>query len=219
MRDALRLRAQTRYDEVDAKDNFVAEHTNELGDAEVDLGDVAAGVTVVDIDADALVKGGMHACYACEHACGCRRACRCRRACACRRACRRACEHAWGSSGYGRSAPRLPVRLTAGIWYCPPDDRSHAPPPPVPLPPPTPGVHRFSKDELRANLARRGAETSGDKQALFERLREALREAEGGRRKQLIAHDVVANVLVGAEEAEARLEQLLARKRELVGEA
>ena len=90
---------------------------------------------------------------------------------------------------------------------------------PSPSPRPRPGVHRFSKDELRANLARRGAETSGDKQALFERLREALREAEGGRRKQLIAHDVVANVLVGAEEAEARLEQLLARKRELVGEA
>ena len=37
--------------------------------------------------------------------------------------------------------------------------------------------------------------------------------------KQTISHEVVANVLVGAEEAEARLEALLTRKRELLGEA
>ena len=35
---------------------------------------------------------------------------------------------------------------------------------------------------------------------------------------QTIAHEVVSNVLVGAEEAEARLAELLQRKRELLGE-
>lgn len=34
-----------------------------------------------------------------------------------------------------------------------------------------------------------------------------------------VAHEVVGHVLVGAEEAEARLESLLARRRELLGEA
>ena len=37
--------------------------------------------------------------------------------------------------------------------------------------------------------------------------------------KETVTHEVVANVLVGAEEAEAKLEKLLARKRELLGEA
>lgn len=36
--------------------------------------------------------------------------------------------------------------------------------------------------------------------------------------KQTVAHEVVANVLVGAEAAEARLEALLQRKRELLGD-
>ena len=42
---------------------------------------------------------------------------------------------------------------------------------------------------------------------------------EGKGAKQTVAHEVVANVLVGAEEAEAKLEGLLMRKRELLGEA
>ena len=59
----------------------------------------------------------------------------------------------------------------------------------------------------------------GDKATLFERLRRLL-AAEGQKAEQTtISHEVVANVLVGAEEAEARLEALLARKRDLLGEA
>ena len=42
---------------------------------------------------------------------------------------------------------------------------------------------------------------------------------EGKGAKETVAHEVVANVLVGAEEAEARLEGLLQRRRELLGEA
>jgi len=42
---------------------------------------------------------------------------------------------------------------------------------------------------------------------------------EGKGTTQTVAHEVVANVLVGAEEAEAQLEGLLQRKRELLGEA
>lgn len=37
--------------------------------------------------------------------------------------------------------------------------------------------------------------------------------------RETVSHEVVANVLVGAEEAEAKLEALLQRKRELLGEA
>ena len=59
----------------------------------------------------------------------------------------------------------------------------------------------------------------GDRAALFERLRRLL-SAEGQKAEQTtISHEVVSNVLVGAEEAEARLEALLARKRDLLGEA
>jgi len=63
--------------------------------------------------------------------------------------------------------------------------------------------------------------SSGEKHVIFERLRAALVEAapSSSAQKQTISHEVVANVLVGAEEAEARLEALLARKRELLGEA
>ena len=43
-------RVTTRYDVVDIKDNFAVEVTKDIADAEVDLGEVAAGVTVVDID-------------------------------------------------------------------------------------------------------------------------------------------------------------------------
>ena len=42
---------------------------------------------------------------------------------------------------------------------------------------------------------------------------------DGRGAKEAVAHEVVGNVLVGAEEAEAALEALLARKRELLGEA
>ena len=37
--------------------------------------------------------------------------------------------------------------------------------------------------------------------------------------RETVQHEVVANVLVGAEEAEAKLKPLLQRKRELLGEA
>ena len=36
--------------------------------------------------------------------------------------------------------------------------------------------------------------------------------------RETVSHEVEANVLVGAEEAEARLDRLLQRKRELLGE-
>ena len=70
------------------------------------------------------------------------------------------------------------------------------------------------------NGAARRLETTGDKQALYERLRTALQaEADAMQNKEVVTHEVVANVLVGAEEAEAKLEALLQRKRELLGEA
>ena len=84
------------------------------------------------------------------------------------------------------------------------------------------GVARFSRDELKAALGKRGLALGGDKAALFHRLRAALvaaGETAAPARKQRIAHEVVANVLVGAEEAEAKLEVLLNRRRELLGEA
>merc|ERR1712087_198162 len=117
-------RTTMRYDTVDIKDNFKVAHTTDIKDAEVDLGEVVAGVVAVDLDLDALDKGGMG---------------------------------------------------------------------------------RFSKDELRANLERRGLETNGNRQSLFDRLRAALVEApaSGGTSKKTFAHEVVANVLVGAEQAEA----------------
>ena len=135
-------RITTRYDTIDFKDNFKAEATMDLGGAEVDLGEVAAGVVTVDIDIEALDKGGKD---------------------------------------------------------------------------------RFGRAELKAALEAKGLETGGDKQALFARLREALakdaQSSSGATQKQTVAHEVVANVLVGAEEAEAKLELLLQRKRELLGEA
>ena len=71
-----------------------------------------------------------------------------------------------------------------------------------------------------AHLQARSLETSGDKQKLFDRLREALQAAEDAQpTRETVSHEVVANVLVGAEEAEAKLEALLQRKRELLGEA
>ena len=132
-------RVTTRYDVVDIKDDFSGSVTKDIADAEVDLGEVAAGVTVVDIDLAALEKGG---------------------------------------------------------------------------------VSRFSKEELRGNLRARGLDVGGDKAALFARLREALQcQSEQQEAKtKTVAHEVVSNVLVGAEEAEARLEALLMRKRELLGE-
>ena len=42
---------------------------------------------------------------------------------------------------------------------------------------------------------------------------------DGQGAKETVAHEVVSNVLVGAEEAEAALAALLARKRELLGES
>jgi len=81
------------------------------------------------------------------------------------------------------------------------------------------GVGRFGKGELRAGLEKHGLDTAGDKAALFARLREALASDLASMKKETISHEVVANVLVGAEEAEARLEALLQRKRELLGEA
>ena len=51
-------------------------------------------------------------------------------------------------------------------------------------------------------------------------LREALQaEEDAMQTRETVSHEVVANVLVGAEEAEAKLEALLQRKRELLGEA
>ena len=82
------------------------------------------------------------------------------------------------------------------------------------------GIGRYSMAELKHDLQARGLETGGDKQKLFERLREALQAAEDAQpTKETVSHEVVANVLVGAEEAEAKLEALLQRKRELLGEA
>lgn len=82
------------------------------------------------------------------------------------------------------------------------------------------GVHRYSMAELKHDLALRRLETGGDKQRLYERLREALQAAEDAQpTKETVSHEVVANVLVGAEAAEAKLEALLQRKRELLGEA
>ena len=50
-------------------------------------------------------------------------------------------------------------------------------------------------------------------------LREALQAAEDALpTRETVSHEVEANVLVGAEEAEAKLEGLLQRKRELLGE-
>ena len=81
------------------------------------------------------------------------------------------------------------------------------------------GLHRYSAQELKRDLVARGLETTGDKQRLYERLRSALQaEADAMQSKEVVTHEVVANVLVGAEEAEAKLEALLQRKRELLGE-
>ena len=81
------------------------------------------------------------------------------------------------------------------------------------------GLHRYSAQELKRDLVARGLETTGDKQRLYERLRSALQaEAHAMQSKEVVTHEVVANVLVGAEEAEAKLEALLQRKRELLGE-
>jgi len=82
------------------------------------------------------------------------------------------------------------------------------------------GVNRYSVAELKHDLASRKLETTGDKHKLYDRLRETLQAAEEAQpTKETISHDVVANVLVGAEEAEAKLEALLQRRRELLGEA
>ena len=95
------------------------------------------------------------------------------------------------------------------------------------------GSSGFSRDELRGALAARGLDAKGDRAACFARLHaaltavaaaEAAAEAAGegqasSNKKQVIAHEVVSKVLVGAEEAEAKLEALLQRKRELLGEA
>jgi len=132
-------RVTTRYDVVDFKENFVATKTTDLGDSEVNLGDVAAGVVQVDLDLLSLDKGGMS---------------------------------------------------------------------------------RFSLAELRDALEKRSLDTSGDRAALFGRLRAAVAADDSAAKttQQTIAHEVVANVLVGAEEAEAKLDALLQRKRELLGE-
>ena len=132
-------RVTTRYDVVDFKENFVATKTTDLGDSEVNLGDVAAGVVQVDLDLASLDKGGMS---------------------------------------------------------------------------------RFSLAELRDALEKRSLDTSGDRAALFGRLRAAVAADDSAAKttQQTIAHEVVANVLVGAEEAEAKLDALLQRKRELLGE-
>jgi hypothetical protein len=86
------------------------------------------------------------------------------------------------------------------------------------------GLARFKVSELKEHLGARGLDTKGDKPSLFARLRAALEAAEAsqaaaGGSTQTIAHEVVSHVLVGAEEQEARLEALLQRKRELMGEA
>ena len=75
-----------------------------------------------------------------------------------------------------------------------------------------------SATELKEALESRKLDTSGDKQALYERLKEALEAEDAKVVKETVTHEVVANVLVGAEEAEAKLEALLQRKRELLGE-
>ena len=80
------------------------------------------------------------------------------------------------------------------------------------------GLGRYSIANLKAGLATRGLETSGDKQALYTRLRERLEAEDAQVERETVTHEVEANVLVGAEEAEARLEALLTRKRELLGE-
>ena len=116
-----------------------AELTKDIGDGEVDLGEVAAGVAVIRIDLAGLLKGGLG---------------------------------------------------------------------------------RYSMAELRKELTARKLETGGDKAALYERLREALQaEEDAMQTRETVSHEVEANVLVGAEEAEAKLEALLQRKRELLGEA
>ena len=82
------------------------------------------------------------------------------------------------------------------------------------------GLGRYSAAELKRDLSARKLETHGDKPALYERLRAALQaEADAMQNQEVVTHEVVANVLVGAEEAEAKLEALLQRKRELLGEA
>ena len=79
---------------------------------------------------------------------------------------------------------------------------------------------RFHPNFRNCNHKARKVETTGDKQRLYERLRDALQaEADAMQSKGVVTHGVVANVLGGAEEAEARLEALLQRKRELLGEA
>lgn len=132
-------RVEMRYDEVEMRDNFGAQKTTDLAEAEVDLGEPAAGVMIVEMDLEALDKRGL-----------------------------------------------------AG----------------------------FSSAELRAALQSCGLDTAGEKGALFERLRAALVDNAtlSKKKRQTIAHEVVSNVLVGAEEAEAKLEQLLTRKRALLGE-
>ena len=113
--------------------------TRDIGDAEVDLGEVAAGVAIIGIDLTGLLKGGLG---------------------------------------------------------------------------------RYSVAELKRDLTARKLDTTGDKQRLFDRLRDALQaEADAMQNQEVVTHEVVANVLVGAEEAEAKLEALLQRKRELLGEA
>ena len=75
--------------------------------------------------------------------------------------------------------------------------------------------------ELKAELRKRNLDTrAANKEVLQERLATALKsEGAAEVKRETFAHEVVSNVLVGAEEHEARLEQLLQRKRELTGEA
>ena len=81
-------------------------------------------------------------------------------------------------------------------------------------------VSNMSSRELREALEARGLENTGKKAQLAERLLEALDKDESSKaKKETVAHEVVSNVLVGAEVHEARLEALLHRKRELTGEA
>ena len=86
----------------------------------------------------------------------------------------------------------------------------------------------WTTEELRDALRKRGLSTKvssehttkqAKKLELQERILVALKE-EGGTevKKEVVATEVQANVLVGAEEHEARLEELLRRKRELLGE-
>ena len=82
------------------------------------------------------------------------------------------------------------------------------------------GLNRFSLAELRAALEKLGRPADGDKPTLFRRLREALAaSAQAQPRQQTVVHEVASWALVGAEAAEAELEALLARRRELLGEA